>query len=553
MEISMSSVPRRRLPLIIGAAALSVLLSTPARAQPSIEALLKRPLSVGVVGLLGAEPKAEGVEAALQNALKNDDPHVRAAAARMLSAGVGGSAGILELTLEQETDIEAATEESFALLTGTGGAAFERVIDAARRLALDSPSPFVNAVARYRKPSFEARLLAVRRLSPNSAVLRDFVSTASGRTPGLLEALTREAFGRNDTSLTVAALEVWQDMKEPLPKQLAERGVANEAPVVRSSACWAIIAASILGTPAAELTIPPADLDAGTDAGRFGCELARRAGGEAPKDMARLIEALGTGSESQIPYGAENVVRRLPASLLSATERTALSQRFTGKPDRLAPATAGPRARPSQPQLAVRLMAGYPAGFVDAIIRAAECGTDGSSRFAAGTVEYRDAGTAQKVSTVDTGESAACAAAMRTLLVASRLPNRHVVTSMPLLAILPLKRDVLNCLSAPHRVVNTIDRLRQIGATVKPPTKTRDIRPQYPSVAQQKAQQGTVVAEAVISEDGCVTETEVTQSVATSLDVEAILAVSQWRFTPTLLDGRAVPVIMNVTVHFKLQ
>jgi protein TonB len=33
------------------------------------------------------------------------------------------------------------------------------------------------------------------------------------------------------------------------------------------------------------------------------------------------------------------------------------------------------------------------------------------------------------------------------------------------------------------------------------------------------------------------------------LDHAAIDAVRQWRFTPTLLNGRPVPVIMTVTVH----
>jgi protein TonB len=37
------------------------------------------------------------------------------------------------------------------------------------------------------------------------------------------------------------------------------------------------------------------------------------------------------------------------------------------------------------------------------------------------------------------------------------------------------------------------------------------------------------------------------------LDDAAIDAVRQWRFTPTLLNGRSVPVVMTVTVAFKLR
>jgi protein TonB len=37
------------------------------------------------------------------------------------------------------------------------------------------------------------------------------------------------------------------------------------------------------------------------------------------------------------------------------------------------------------------------------------------------------------------------------------------------------------------------------------------------------------------------------------LDQAALDAVRQWRFTPTLLNGVPVPVIMTVTVNFSLR
>jgi periplasmic protein TonB len=36
------------------------------------------------------------------------------------------------------------------------------------------------------------------------------------------------------------------------------------------------------------------------------------------------------------------------------------------------------------------------------------------------------------------------------------------------------------------------------------------------------------------------------------LDNAAVDAVRQWRFTPTRLNGQAVPVVMTVTVSFSL-
>jgi protein TonB len=37
------------------------------------------------------------------------------------------------------------------------------------------------------------------------------------------------------------------------------------------------------------------------------------------------------------------------------------------------------------------------------------------------------------------------------------------------------------------------------------------------------------------------------------LDAAAVTAVRQWKFTPTLLNGTPVPVVMTVTVNFTLR
>jgi len=63
--------------------------------------------------------------------------------------------------------------------------------------------------------------------------------------------------------------------------------------------------------------------------------------------------------------------------------------------------------------------------------------------------------------------------------------------------------------------------------------------------------QGFVILEAVISEDGAVRSLRVLRS-QPLLDAAAVEAVRQWRFTPTLLNGQPVPVVMTVTVNFRL-
>ncbi|MYJ05752.1 MAG: energy transducer TonB, partial [Acidobacteria bacterium] len=92
----------------------------------------------------------------------------------------------------------------------------------------------------------------------------------------------------------------------------------------------------------------------------------------------------------------------------------------------------------------------------------------------------------------------------------------------------------------------------RVGGNISPPTKVRDVPPVYPPVAQQARVQGVVILEAVIGPTGAVTDVKVLRSVPL-LDEAAITAVKQWQYTPTLLNGVPVPVIMTVTVNFTLQ
>jgi len=84
------------------------------------------------------------------------------------------------------------------------------------------------------------------------------------------------------------------------------------------------------------------------------------------------------------------------------------------------------------------------------------------------------------------------------------------------------------------------------------PRKVYDVAPRYPEIAQRANVEGVVIIEAVISVDGTVRDARVLKSVAL-LDRAAIDAVKQWRYAPTRLNGVAVPVIVTVTVQFRLQ
>ena len=92
----------------------------------------------------------------------------------------------------------------------------------------------------------------------------------------------------------------------------------------------------------------------------------------------------------------------------------------------------------------------------------------------------------------------------------------------------------------------------RVGGTIKPPVKLKNVSPDYPLEAQEAKVQGVVIIEARIERDGTVSRARVLKSIP-MLDDAAVEAVRQWEFTPTLMNGAPVPVMMTVTVNFTLQ
>jgi protein TonB len=90
-----------------------------------------------------------------------------------------------------------------------------------------------------------------------------------------------------------------------------------------------------------------------------------------------------------------------------------------------------------------------------------------------------------------------------------------------------------------------------IGGQIREPRRLVYAPPVYPTVAQTARIEGIVILEAIIDERGAVRDIRVLRSIPL-LDRAAIDAVSRWRYRPTTLNGAPVPVIMTVTVSFKL-
>lgn len=91
----------------------------------------------------------------------------------------------------------------------------------------------------------------------------------------------------------------------------------------------------------------------------------------------------------------------------------------------------------------------------------------------------------------------------------------------------------------------------RIGGDIQPPRRLVNVPPDYPAEAIKARITGIVTIEAVISAHGDVSEARVISGVP-GLDDAALAAVRQWKYTPTVVDGQAVPVVMTVSVNFSL-
>jgi TonB family protein len=108
---------------------------------------------------------------------------------------------------------------------------------------------------------------------------------------------------------------------------------------------------------------------------------------------------------------------------------------------------------------------------------------------------------------------------------------------------------------APQQPVGAAGPVRvRVGGNIRVPTKTFHQQPVYPPSMLEAGREGVVPIEATIGVDGRVTMVRVASSqVHPDFALAAVEAVRQWRYTPTLLNGRPVQVVMTVNVTFSLE
>jgi len=91
-----------------------------------------------------------------------------------------------------------------------------------------------------------------------------------------------------------------------------------------------------------------------------------------------------------------------------------------------------------------------------------------------------------------------------------------------------------------------------VGGDVKQAKLISSVQPAYPAMAKAQHISGAVNIDALIDADGRVTTMKVISG-PTLLQEAAKDALKQWKYQPAMLDGKAVPMHLTVTLQFRLQ
>jgi protein TonB len=94
--------------------------------------------------------------------------------------------------------------------------------------------------------------------------------------------------------------------------------------------------------------------------------------------------------------------------------------------------------------------------------------------------------------------------------------------------------------------------LRLVGTASAPQVVTR-VNPVTPPIARQAKMQGLVRLAVLVDAQGKVVDIKVAEGKWVPLNDAATLAVSRWKYKPTVVDGRPVPVLIDVHVIFSLR
>lgn len=532
-----------------------------------LDDILGKPLSTGSVALLVEHTADPRVRVRLAEALKDSRPAVRAAAARVVNVTfTRGLVPEVASALAVETDFSAAAEEVHVLVVMGEGRRDEDVLAAARRDARFAPA-VARALARARGREALRHYFLLAALA-DATGMGSFIALATRHEPEALAEAGALALRQSHAGMWLAVLDVARENDVTLDDAMLAAGLEAASPEVRAATLWHLVLAVPLPSPRTVKALEASREGASQpdDAGaRLAFEMVQRRLGRPPGKEVDWVAALRDPGPAGPPYELSQQSEAL--RLLTPAELSALSERFRGDARELHEKLRRPekdsrrrQPRAAEPARAVtfRMPGGFPPELVRDVVQVSGCTLRKNDAFYGGQVTYGPDGRPRQVTMLTPGDvPAECVRAVKALLFLALADSDRIhAAGRSDMLIVPLVADVLTCLgeappAAPAAVPPAVS-LPVGRGRIKEPKKVRHVNPWYPAAARNERVEGVVVLEATIGPSGCIRSLEVIRSRDPRLDLVSLITVAQWRYTPTLLNGVAVPVIMTVTVNFRL-
>jgi TonB family protein len=450
--------------------------------------------------------------------------------------------------LGKETDLTAAVEEVRAAGSLGDGTSDGPLVAAATRLGLPIVDTVAETLSRTRGADAFVHLSALRSAGLSPTGYAYLARMAVRRGPGDTTRAAMAAVRESDVMAWAVVLDEARRAGNAFEVGLIKVALGMEAPRFRALAYWHLarevdrgvplapdVAAALEATPEAT-NKEPGDLDA-----QFAFEILQRTQARDARPVSGwTARARDHRGMLAFPMAYDDPMLKR----LTGEEREAAQP---PEPKEWKPPAAKP---PGPSEMPMRLTTYYPGHFAADLVRAAGC-TSGSQDLAGAIIEYAPDGRPGHVALAESGLSGGCVEAGRALLLSLLAPPGDITPSS--FVVVPLAPDVLSCgdEDSGPRARPSLQGPTIVVDRIKEPKKIVNVAPIYPEAARRERVQGVVILEATISTSGCIRELRVLQGVR-MLNAAALRAVMRWRYTPTLLDGEPVPVIMTVTVNFRL-
>ena len=472
----------------------------------------------------------------LHAALSDDDARVRAAAARIVT--VTDARDLVEdvrAALDRESNAEAAREEARAIGISGGVKELDSLLAQSKRFESKLDSAAWTAVARGGGPATVSELITHK--SDDYSII-EYAMWGHGE---LATAISARILGQADPALWRAWLARLVEADLPLDLKVASVALTSSVSEISGLTAWNLaseVASDLPSDPKLLLDALDRVAEAYPKAiphDSFGRELLARALGRKAHERDEWMQWLATKEAKHGLYPVSH--------LLTRAERTA-----AGYPPEVKEHETK-KSKPRPPPAPFDVMSDLPAGLAEGVLAATGCRGDW---IGVAGVAVDHAGRVHQLNLSQIGATKQCVRALDVLLRSSLA--RHVsmssaFTANNILLVHAASADL--CIDEPP-VTGATEAAFRPEAVITPPKKISSVDPFYPESSRLARVSGIVIIESIISPTGCLHSLKILKPLTPELNTSALVAVSQWRFSPGMLDGKPVDVIYNLTVNFKL-